>query len=162
MSQDEIIAAFQALRPEQNALDLVAAVDVLRAHPAVDESKIAATGYCFGGGVTWRLATQSPWVRAAAPFYGSNPPLEAVPNIRAAVLGVYGEEDERINEGIPAIRGALDSAGIVNNIVIYPASPHAFHNDTGASYRPVTASQAWIDTLNWFAEHLGLTPPNFA
>jgi carboxymethylenebutenolidase len=162
MSQDEIIAAFQSLRPEQNPMDLVAAVDVLRAHPAVDESKIAATGYCFGGGVTWRLATQSPWVRAAAPFYGSNPPLESVPNIRAAVLGVYGAEDERINEGIPAIRGALDSAGIVNNIVIYPDSPHAFHNDTGASYRPVTASQAWIDTLNWFAEHLGLTPPNVA
>jgi dienelactone hydrolase len=126
----------------------------------VDESKIAATGYCFGGGVTWRLTTQSPWVRAAAPFYGSSPPLADIPNIRAAVLGVYGELDERLNHGIPAIRSALEAAGIVHRIVVYPNSPHGFHSDTGSSFRPDTARQAWIDTLNWFAEHLELPAPS--
>jgi carboxymethylenebutenolidase len=160
LSEDEVVAAFRALTPEQNAQDFVVAVDILRAHPAVDESKLAATGYCFGGGVTWRLVTESPWIRAAAPFYGSNPPLEAVPNIRASVLGVYGELDERINEGIPAVRGAMEAAGVVHRITIYPNSPHAFHADGRDSYRPDTARQAWIDTLNWFAEHLGLPAPN--
>ncbi len=161
LSVDQVIAAFQSLTPEQNALDLVAAVDVLRAHPAVDGSKIAATGFCFGGGVTWREITRSPYVRAAAPFYGSSPPLEDVPNIRAAVLAVYGELDQRLDQGIPAIEAALQAAGIEYRINVYPHSPHAFFNDTGASYTPDTARQAWIDTLTWFAQHLDLPAPRF-
>lgn len=162
LSEDEVIAAFQALEPEQNALDLAAAVDLLRAHPAVDESKIAATGFCFGGGVIWRLVTVSPWVRAAAPFYGSAPPVEEVPKIRAAVLGVYGELDERINQGVPTLKAALDANGIAHEIKMYPDAPHAFHNDTRESYRPEAARQAWIDTLHWFAQHLELPPPSIA
>ena len=45
------------------------------------------TGFCFGGGITWRCATQMPELDAAAPYYGPPPPLEDVPNITAAVLG---------------------------------------------------------------------------
>jgi carboxymethylenebutenolidase len=161
MSTDEVIAAFGALNPAQNAQDFVVAVDMLRAHPAVNEAKIAATGFCFGGGVTWRLITQSPWVRVAAPFYGGSPPLEDVPNVRAAVGAVYGELDQRLNAGIPDIQSALETAGVAHRITIYPDSPHAFHNDTSASYRLETARQAWIDTLTWFAEHLELPAPTF-
>jgi carboxymethylenebutenolidase len=162
LSPDAVVAAFRALTPEQNALDFVAAVDYLRAHPAVDESKIAATGFCVGGGVTWRLATKSPYVRAAAPFYGSNPPLSEVQNIRAAIHANYGELDERVNAGISDLESALQAAEIEYRIKIYPNSPHAFFADTNArSYRADTAVQAWMDMLNWFAEHLGLLAPRF-
>lgn len=157
-SDDALTAAFRTLDPVQNAMDFVAAVDVLRAHPSVDETKLAATGYCFGGGVTWQLATISPYLKAVAPFYGSNPPIEDVPNIRAAVFGVYGELDQRINAGIPAIEAALQQAGTTYQLKIYPNSNHAFHNDTGQNYNPETAAQARSDTLNWFAQHLGLGP----
>lgn len=157
LGADQARAAYASLNAQQMARDLLAAVDVLKAHPAVDENKLAATGYCAGGAVVWWLATLSPDLKAVAPFYGSNPPLDAVPNIRAAVLGVYGALDERLNAGIPAIEAAMRAARVTFQIKVYPDSLHAFHNDTRAtSYNPETAAQAWLDTLDWFAEHLGL------
>lgn len=156
-----IMAAYRELTPEQNALDFAAAADFLRAHPAVDETKLAATGYCFGGSFIWRLATIYPALTAAAPFYGGNPPLDQVPKIRAAMLGVYGDLDTNLNAGIPALSEAMDAAGIRYQINIYPNSMHAFHDDIGPSprYNPETAPQAWMDTLNWFATYLGLQSP---
>jgi carboxymethylenebutenolidase len=156
---EDLMAAYRMLTPEQNALDMGAALDFLQAHPAVDDTKLAATGYCFGGAVTWRLTTVYPDLVAAAPFYGANPPLDQVPNIRAAVLGVYGELDQNINPGIPALTAALEAAGIRHEIKVYPNSLHAFHADHRPAFNPQTAPQAWIDTLNWFATYLRLDPP---
>jgi carboxymethylenebutenolidase len=156
MTPDEGLAAFATLNIDQSAADMLAAVDFLKAHPAVDDSRLAATGYCAGSSVIWRLVVRSPDLRAAAPFYGGNPPLEEVPNIRAAVFAVYGDLDERIDVGIPDIEAAMMAAGVDYRTRIYPDSAHAFHNDTGASYNPETAAQAWLDTLAWFAEKLGL------
>jgi carboxymethylenebutenolidase len=158
---ESLMAAYRLLDPAQNALDFAAAGDVLRAHPAVNENKLAATGFCFGGGVIWRLATIYPALGAAAPFYGSNPPLDAVPNIRAAMLGVYGELDPNVNAGIPALTDAMNASGTRYQINIYPNSTHAFHDDIGPRYNPETAPQAWMDALNWFATYLGLQAPTF-
>jgi carboxymethylenebutenolidase len=132
----------------------------LKMHSAVNPEKLAATGYCAGGTVTWRLATLSPDLRAAAPFYGTNPPDEAVPNIRAAVLGVYGELDERVNAGIPDIDAMLQAAGKTYELKVYPSSLHGFHDDSGnPAYNPATAPEAWRDTLSWFARYLELPAP---
>jgi carboxymethylenebutenolidase len=73
--QSELLLAFRDLNSQQNALDFSAGLSYVANHPAVDLNKLAATGYCFGGGVIWRLATIAPNLRAAAPFYGSNPPM---------------------------------------------------------------------------------------
>jgi carboxymethylenebutenolidase len=81
---------------------LLSAVAYLRTQPLVRADRLGAVGWCFGGGMVWRLVTRSPELRAAVAFYGPNPPLEDVPRIRAAVLGIYGELDHWINQGIPA------------------------------------------------------------
>jgi len=154
MTADEARAAFASLNTDEAAADLLAGVDFLKAHPAVDDARLAATGYCAGSSVIWRLVTRSPDLRAAAPFYGANPPLDEVPNIRAAVLAVYGGLDERINAGIPAIEDAMQAAGIKYRIHVFPDSAHAFHNDTGGNYNPDAAAAAWLETLEWFAENL--------
>lgn len=133
---------------------LVAAVEYLRGRPFVRADRLGAIGWCFGGGMVWRLVTRSQHLRAAVPFYGPNPPLGDVPRIRAAVLGIYGERDERINQGIPALREALQRAGVVHEIVVYPAADHAFFNDTGARYNPQAARQAWERALDWFRRYL--------
>lgn len=156
MTRDEARAAHAGLNADLAAADLVAAVDFLRAHPAVDEARLAATGYCAGGARTWRLVTLVPDLKAAAPFYGANPPLNSVPRIRAAVFAVYGDLDERINAGIPAIEQAMTAAGVNYRVRVYPNSQHAFHNDTGAAYNPDTAAEAWRDTLEWFSQNLEL------
>ncbi len=130
-------------------------VRYLQQQSFVQRDRLGVIGFCFGGGMTWRLATVNPDLRAAAPFYGPNPPLQDVPKIRAAVLGIYAGRDERINAGLPALREALQRAGVVHEIVIYPDVDHAFFNDTGPRYNPQAARQAWERALDWFRRYLG-------
>jgi carboxymethylenebutenolidase len=108
----------------------------------------------FGGGMTWLTAVKSPDLKAAVPYYGPNPPLEGVPNITAAVLAIYGENDQRINAGIPAIEEAMKKKNKVFEKIIYPGAAHAFHNDTGRNYHPEAAENAWKRTLEWFARYV--------
>ena len=134
--------------------DFLAAADYLQTLDDVDGERLGMIGFCFGGGITWRMATALPTLKAAAPFYGPAPELEQVPNIQAAVLGVYAEQDERINAGIEPLQAALDAAGTTYQINIYPGVNHAFHNDTGQRYVEEQATQAWEDALAWFAEYV--------
>ncbi len=139
---------------ERHVADFVSAYDYLQEQEFVDGERIAMNGYCFGGGVTWQTATEIAGLKAAAPFYGPAPDLEDVPNIQAAVLGVYAEEDERINAGIEALEEALTEAGVVHELKIYEGVNHAFHNDTGERYVEEVALEAWNDMLAWFAEYV--------
>lgn len=117
-------------------------------------SQLGMTGFCFGGGITWRCATQMPELKAAAPYYGPPPPLEDVPNIKAAVLGVYSDDpDDGANEGLEELIAALEEAGVTFQINIYPDTQHAFHNDTGQRWNEEQALQAWNDTVSWFAQY---------
>jgi carboxymethylenebutenolidase len=133
---------------------LNAAVGALQRRPDVYPDRVGAVGFCFGGGLAWRLATSNPSLRAVVPFYGPNPPLEDVPKIRAAILAIYGALDQRIDAGIPEIRNALEKAGIVHEVIVYPGADHAFFNDTGPRYNARAAGDAWARTLAWFAQHL--------
>ena len=137
---------------ERFVTDVQAVERYLRSQPGI--TRIGVIGFCFGGGITWRIATESQDIAAAVPFYGGNPPLEAVPNIRAAVFGVYGELDDRINQGIPAIREAVKDAGFTFDMKVYPQVPHGFHNPTGGGYNAEVAKTAWTDALTWFDRHL--------
>ncbi|MCC6454528.1 MAG: dienelactone hydrolase family protein [Caldilineaceae bacterium] len=138
---------------ERHVADFAAAFAYLQAQEFVEAERIGMNGYCFGGGITWQCATQLP-LKAAAPFYGPAPDLDQVPNIQAAVLGVYAEQDERINAGIPDLEAALDAAGVTYEIKIYPGVNHAFHNDTGERYVEEQATQAWNDMLAWFEQYI--------
>lgn len=133
---------------------LNAGVRWLQGLPVIRRDRIGVMGYCFGGGMTWRLATQNADLRAAAPYYGSNPPIEDVAKIKASVLAIYGEQDTRINAGIPAVREAMQKANVVHEIIIYPGADHAFFNDTGARYNAPAARAAWERTTAWFQRYL--------
>lgn len=115
---------------------------------------MAAIGWCWGGGMAWRLATAEKRLGAVAAFYGPNPPLEAVPNIGAAVLGIYGGEDARITGGMEVLAKALKEAGSTYEMKVYAGAKHAFFNDTGANFHPTAAWEAWTKTLEWFEEYL--------
>jgi len=141
--------------PEQLMAMLNDAVPRLQAVPGARRDRIGAMGYCFGGGMVWRFATQNADLRAAVPFYGSNPPIGDVPKIKAAVLAMYGALDTRLNAGIPAVREALANARVVHEIVVYPDADHGFFNDTGGQrYKEDAAKAAWTRTLAWFDRYL--------
>jgi carboxymethylenebutenolidase len=93
-------------------------------------------------------------MKAGVPFYGAAPPLADVPKIRAAVLAIYAELDERINATIPDLEKAIRRSGLLYEKVMYTGAAHAFHNDTGVNYNPEAARDAWARTLTHFARYL--------
>jgi carboxymethylenebutenolidase len=139
---------------DRHVADFAAAFEYLQAQEFVDAERIAMTGFCFGGGVTWLAATQIPGLKAAAPFYGPGPEADQVPDIQAAVLGVFAESDDWVNSGMEPLREALDAAGITYEFKVYPGTGHAFHNDTGERYVQDQALQAWQDMLAWFEQYV--------
>ncbi len=138
----------------EHVANLKEALKVLKTQKAVLPERLGVVGFCFGGGLTWRMATESPELKAAVPFYGPAPDIAKVPDIRAAVLGIYGGNDARINGGIPALEEALKKAGTKYQVKIFEGANHAFHNDTGQNYNKDAAVAAWALTLAWFKENL--------
>ena len=135
--------------------DFKAALTYYQSQSFVDATRSAMTGFCFGGGVTWLASTEMPELKATAPFYGPPPPLDQVPAIKAAVLGVYSDDPEDFaNEGRGELETALTEAGVTFEFIIYPDTQHAFNNDTGPRYNEEQALQAWTDTLAWFRQYL--------
>jgi carboxymethylenebutenolidase len=149
---ENIPVTLQEIPRDRHVTDALAAIRYLQAQGA---TSVGIIGFCFGGGVVWRVVTSSPDVAAAVPFYGANPPMEGVPNISAAVYAVYGEQDERINAGIPEITDALKAAGTTFDMKVYAGANHAFHNHTNEErYHEEAATAAWADALSWFDGHL--------
>ena len=83
-SIEDIPAKLGEIPRERHVSDVQAVIAYLKAQS--DVTRIGIIGFCFGGGITWRVATESEDIAAAVPFYGANPPLEQVPNIAGAGL----------------------------------------------------------------------------
>jgi carboxymethylenebutenolidase len=149
----EAMAALAKVPEERFAADLKAGVAELGRR--VPNAKIGAVGFCFGGGMTWLLvASDEPRLAAAAPFYGPLPDNADFGGAKAAVLGIYAEQDQRVNASRDAAESALKQAGLTHEIVTYPGVDHAFFNDTGPRHNPAVAAQAYRKVLDWFGRHL--------
>jgi carboxymethylenebutenolidase len=145
----EAMAALGAAPPSRFVADMKAGVTELRRR--VPRKKVAATGFCFGGGMTWLLlASKEPRLAAAVPFYGPFPDNGNLTGARAAVLGIYAELDSRVNASRPAARAALRAAGLRHQIVTFPAVDHAFFNPTSSRHDPAAASAAYRRMVSWF------------
>jgi carboxymethylenebutenolidase len=107
---------------DRHLADFQAGFEFLQARDDVEPDRIGMTGYCFGGGITWRFAAANPDLKAAVPFYGIGPDLDEVPNIKAAVLGVYAEQDSRVNAGKDALEQALPRPASSTRSTSIPAS----------------------------------------
>ncbi|HSO14495.1 MAG TPA: dienelactone hydrolase family protein [Arthrobacter sp.] len=154
MDRDAVPGALTAAGAQRHVSDFAAAFDYLQSKDYVDRGRIAMTGYCFGGGITWQAATELAGLKATAAFYGPSPDLEKVPAIKPAVFGVYAELDQRITGTLPALRDALAATDVRHQLTVYPGVDHAFHNDTGARYDEAQATAAWNDTLAWFSRYV--------
>ena len=147
-------SALSGIPTDQIVDDGNAGAQFLQDQPYVDGNRIGDMGFCLGGGIVWMMAVGNPELRAAVPFYGSAPPLEEVPNLQVPVLGIYAGSDARINAGVPGLEAALKAEGKKYKFVTFPGANHAFFNDTGSRYHPQAAGEAWLETLDWFEEHL--------
>lgn len=151
---DRVRSLFRELDNASTIKNFVAAVQYLKTHP-LSTGKIGCTGFCWGGGMTNQVAVHSPDLKAAVPYYGSQPAAEDVPKIKASLLLHYAGNDERINKGIPAFEEALKKHSIEYKIYIYEGAGHAFNNDTNeARYHKEAAQLAWQRTVAFFKNKL--------
>jgi carboxymethylenebutenolidase len=149
----EAMAALGAAPEARLVADLKAGVTEVRRR--LPGKKVAAIGFCFGGGMTWRLlASKESRLAAAVPFYGPFPEGGNLAGSRAAVLGVYAELDSRVNASRAAARAALRKAKLRHQIVTYPGVDHAFFNPTSSRHDPAAAAAAYRRMLAWFGTHV--------
>ncbi|MDV8146131.1 dienelactone hydrolase family protein [Arthrobacter sp. B10-11] len=154
LDRDAVPGALTKAGAQRHVSDFAAAFDYLNSQDFVDSGRIAMTGYCFGGGITWQAATEVSGLKATSAFYGPAPDLAKVAAIKPAVLGVYAELDDRITGALPAFRDALADTDVRHELKVYPGVDHAFHNDTGERYNEAQATAAWNDTLDWFGRYV--------
>jgi carboxymethylenebutenolidase len=121
----------------------------------VPDGKLAVMGFCFGGGMVWNLLNaKEARLAAAVPFYGPAPADADFSGNEAAVLAMYGENDQRVNATRDAATAALVAAGLEHEVKTFTGAGHGFFNDTGANYDEAAATQAYADVLAWFDRHL--------
>ena len=151
--QGQITAKIVGAGVERHLADLRAGLDELgKRAPGV---KLGMVGFCFGGGMTWSMLNAGePRLAVAAPFYGPGVDGADFSKSKAAVLGVYAENDARVNASRDAMEAALTKAGLVHEIVTFPGVGHQFFNDTGGAYNPTQAEAAYSKLMSWFAAHL--------
>ncbi len=135
--------------------DMVNSARYVKAHER-SNGKLAATGFCWGGGITNYLATElGAELNAGAPFYGSAAETEKVARIKAAIQLHYAEDDERVNAMRPEYEEALKANGVTYEAHTYPGTRHGFHNYSTPRYDPEAAQLAWERMVAFFNEHLG-------
>ena len=134
--------------------DFVATAMWLRARPDCT-GKIAATGFCFGGGIANTLAVRlGPDLAAAAPYYGAVPMAADIAKIKAAILVHHGALDTRLAATWPDFDKALQAAGVPHEGHIWPNAVHGFNNDaTPERYNKAAADEAWNLTIAWFNKY---------
>jgi carboxymethylenebutenolidase len=162
--QSEVIAKV----PDAQVMsDLDASVAWASQHGG-DTRRLAITGFCWGGRITWLYAAHQPLVKAGIAWYGrlvgqSTPltprhPVQMVATLQAPVLGLYGGADTGIPlESVDTMRQALaqgNAAAKASTFVVYPDTPHAFHADYRPSYRQAAALDGWVRLQAWLQKYL--------
>jgi carboxymethylenebutenolidase len=142
------------LDPEKIMIDMLNGARFVKAHEK-STGKLGATGFCFGGTVTNFLSVEmGEDLQAAAPFYGSAPAMDRVPDIKAKVVAHYAETDPRVNATREDYEAALKAAGAEFEIHTYPGTNHGFHNNSTPRYDESEAKLAWERTIALFNEKL--------
>lgn len=144
--------------------DLDATVAYAKGTGKADVSRLAITGFCWGGRIVWLYAAHNPDLKAGIAWYGrivgertaTNPahPIDLASQLKAPVLGLYGAADTGIPVAtVDQMRAACQAAGKTCEIQVYPDTPHAFHADYRPSYREGPAKDGWTRANTWLKSH---------
>ncbi len=147
--EDKARDLFAKLEQPKTQQDLLAAAAVVKGQPE-GNGRLGVVGFCYGGSLSNILATKLPDLKAAVPFYGSAPALQAVPGIKAELLLNFADNDERVNASWPPYEEALQKAGVKYTAFRYAGTQHGFNNDTTPRYDEAAARLAWTRTIEFF------------
>ena len=144
--------------------DLDATVAYAKSTGKADTAKLAVTGFCWGGRITWLYAAHNPDLKAAVAWYGpiDRPrtalqpkyPIDLAGELKCPVLGLYGAADQSIPvASVEKMEAACKADRKICEIKIYPEAPHGFNADYRSSYRPEAAKDGWARMLAWFKQY---------
>lgn len=151
-SADDARGMIRSLPPDSITVDLNATFDYLRSLRSVRADAIGVIGFCWGGSQSFRYATNNPDLGAAVVCYGGAPDLATLGGIAAPVLGVYAENDARINANLPEVDAAMAEAGRSYAYTIYPGAGHAFLR---RGEPEAEIERAWTDVFGFLEEAIG-------
>ena len=144
----------RGLEPAELDRDMINSAWYVKSH-ALSNSRLGATGFCWGGGMTNRLAVElGSDLDAGVPFYGAAPASEDVSSIEAAMLIIMAGSDPRINAMWPDYEAALEANGVDYEMQMYEGTLHGFHNNSTPRYNEAAAALAWNRTVGFFRQHL--------
>ena len=143
------------LEPDRITADLDATYAYVNGLPAVAKDQIGTIGFCWGGGQSFRYATNNPRLKAVVVAYGPPPDTADMKRIKAPVLGIYGENDERINAKLPEVTAAMQSDGKTFTSEVYPGTGHGFLKPGRQGSDGPQVEKAWNRILEFYGARLG-------
>ena len=150
-TQDSARKLIAGLNPDTVTMDLDATRAYVNKLKAVRAGEIGVIGFCWGGGQSFRYATNAPELKAFVVCYGPAPDSTAMSRIRAKGLGVYAENDARIDAGLPDAVAAMKRAGKDYPYTVYPGVGHGFLR---TREKPEVADSAWNAAIRFFRQQL--------
>ncbi len=133
-----------------------------------DAKRLAVTGFCYGGRITWLYSAHNPRVKAGVAWYGRllgntssltpKHPVDVVSKLNGPVLGLYAGQDAGIpNASVAQMQNTLaaspNPAARTSEFVLYRDAAHGFHADYRPMYREADAKDGWARCLAWFKRH---------
>jgi carboxymethylenebutenolidase len=161
---DEIRKVVAKVPDAQVLSDLDATVDWAVKSAEGNADKLAITGFCWGGRITWLYSAHNPQVKAGVAWYGRlvgnateltpKHPVDIASELNVPILGLYGGKDTGITlDTVEQMRDRLKSSSSKSDIIVYPNAPHAFFADYRPSYREKEAKDGWKRLQVWFKQH---------
>ena len=150
-SPDSARKLIATLNADTVTMDLNATRGYLKSVKAARANDVGIIGFCWGGSQSFRYATNAPELKAFVVCYGSAPNPTDMAKIRAKGLGVYGENDARINAGLPDAAAGMKAAGKDYPYTIYPGVGHGFFR---TREKPEVADSAWSTVIRFFRAQL--------
>jgi carboxymethylenebutenolidase len=154
-SRDDVVRTIRSLTPEDVTKRLDAVRDYALTIPAATEN-FAVIGFCWGGAMSFHYAAAQPGLDAAVVFYGTSPDTEQLRNIESPVLGLYAEDDARVNVTIEPAAEEMGRLGKTFEWYMYPGAGHGFvRQQEGREGANLSAAErAWEQMFIFLHEHL--------
>ena len=152
---DSARAAIRTLNHDDVHRQLSAVARYAMALPAASP-KYGIVGFCWGGAVSFAHATRAPELGASVVYYGTSPSAADLANVRAPVLGLYGEDDARVNATIAPADSAMRALRKTYEHETYTGAGHGFlrAQDGREGANLEATKRAWPRTVAWFKQHL--------
>lgn len=151
---DQARTLIRNVTPDQMNAMVAAVAQYGMALPAAKKI-YGVVGYCWGGSASFNHAVfNAPGLKAAVVYYGSSPDAAAIAKVRTPVLGLYGENDQRVNATIGRADSTMRAIGGAFEQRVYVGAGHGFLRAQDQTANAEASRKAWPETIGWFRKYL--------